>query len=102
MIFRPLFKILPRLSLLGLLCCTANAQTIGQQSVVHGLLWDIHEMTIGQVKHYAAATGFRSRAEQEGVGVIYEAGWSQKKGLVLASTVWRSSPGLRTRGAPDL
>ena len=31
MIFRPLFKILPRLSLLGLMCCTANAQTIGQQ-----------------------------------------------------------------------
>lgn len=80
MIFHPLFKILPCLSLLGLLCCTANAQTIGQQSVVHGLQWDIHEMTIGQVKHYAAATGFRSRAEQEGVGVIYEAGWSQKKG----------------------
>lgn len=65
---------------MGLLWSNALAQTIGQQSLVHGLLWDIHEMTVGQVKQFAAASGFRSRAEQEGGGYIYDAGWEQKKG----------------------
>jgi formylglycine-generating enzyme required for sulfatase activity len=65
---------------LGFLWGFAAAQTIGQQSLVHGLLWDIHEMSVGQVKTYAAATGFRSQAEQEGSGIIYEVGWVHKKG----------------------
>ena len=56
-----------------------QAQPIGQQSTIHGLLWDLHEMTVGQVKQFANSTRFRSRAELEGGGFIYEAGWVQKK-----------------------
>ena len=28
---------------------------------VHGVLWDQYEMTIGEVKRYAAATGFQTQ-----------------------------------------
>lgn len=54
--------------------------TIGSTVQVHGLEWDVHEVTIGQVKTMAAATGFISRAEKEGGGFIYEMGWSKKAG----------------------
>ncbi len=47
---------------------------------VHGLLWDQHEMTIGEVKRYAAATGFQSAAERAGGGTSYELGFVKKPG----------------------
>ena len=56
------------------------AQELGAQTLVHGLLWDVHEVSVAQVKRYAAATGFVSQAEKEGGGFIYESGWTQKKG----------------------
>jgi sulfatase modifying factor 1 len=83
---------MPWLFILGFLWSVAGAQTLGQQSAVHGLLWDVHEMTVGQVKQFANATGFRSRAEQDGGGFIYESGWVQKKGWT-----WR-----QPYGAPAL
>ena len=43
---------------------------IGKQLKVHGLMWDAHEVTVGQVKRYAQSTGFVSRAEKEGGGFI--------------------------------
>ena len=55
-------------------------RALGQQSRVHGLMWDVHEMSVGQVRQFAHATGFVSRAEREGGGFIYEAGWVQKPG----------------------
>lgn len=62
----------------------ANAQTpqktLGSQILVHGQLWDLHEVTVAQVKEFANQTGFVSRAEREGGGQIYEAGFVQKKG----------------------
>ena len=78
--------------LLGLLWGFAVAQTIGQQSLVHGLLWDIHEMSVGQVKAFASATGFRSQAEQAGSGIIYESGWVHKTGWS-----WRQPFGIPAR-----
>ena len=53
---------------------------LGAQLQVHGLLWDAHEVSVGQVKRFAQRTGFVSRAEQEDGGFIYEAGWTAKKG----------------------
>lgn len=53
---------------------------VGGTALVHGLQWDLHEMTIGQVKQMAQATGFVSRAEREGGGEVYEAGWTKKSG----------------------
>lgn len=67
---------------LGLsLCSSLQAQTpsIGMQFKVHGLMWDAHEVTVAQVKRFANSTGFISRAEKEGGGYIYEAGWAVKK-----------------------
>lgn len=52
---------------------------LGAQTLVHGLLWDVHEVTVAQVKRFAAATGFVSLAEKEGSGIIYESGWAQKR-----------------------
>ncbi len=37
-------------------------------------------MTIGDVKAFAAATGFVSAAEKKGGGLSYEAGFVQKPG----------------------
>lgn len=58
----------------------ANAQTpaIGSAARAHGIEWDLHEVTIGQVKKMAQATNFVSRAEKEGGGYIYEIGWTKK------------------------
>lgn len=87
--------VLIRMRWLVMLCLAwtgSHAQSIGQQSIVHGLLWDIHEMTVGQVRQLAHATGFRSRAELEGGGFIYESGWVQKKGWT-----WRQPFGVPAR-----
>jgi sulfatase modifying factor 1 len=54
--------------------------SLGAQLTVHGLLWDAHEVSVGQVKRFAQATGFVSLAEREGGGYIFESGWTQKKG----------------------
>jgi formylglycine-generating enzyme required for sulfatase activity len=63
-----------------LLHAVSSAQSLGQQSVIHGLLWDLHEVSIDQVHRFAKATGFVSQAEREGGGYVYESGWIQKKG----------------------
>lgn len=72
------------------LCCLAQA--LGQTAPVHGLLWDMHEMSVGQVKQFANATRFVSQAEREGGGFIYESGWMQKKGWT-----WRQPFGVPAR-----
>jgi formylglycine-generating enzyme len=58
----------------------AQNNPVGATAKIHGLTWDLHEMTIGQVKQMAKATGFVSRAEQEGGGFVYEFGWTKKSG----------------------
>lgn len=56
---------------------------------VHGIFWDYHEMTIGEVKRYAAATGFQSAAEKAGGGTSYELGFVKKPGWT-----WRTPYGV--------
>ena len=63
--------------------------SVGTQLKVHGLLWDAHEVTVAQVKRFAQSTGFISRAEKEGGGYIYEAGFVLKKGWT-----WRAPFGI--------
>ncbi|MFZ9813105.1 MAG: SUMF1/EgtB/PvdO family nonheme iron enzyme, partial [Burkholderiaceae bacterium] len=62
---------------------------LGSTARVHGLDWDIHEVTIAQVQKMAQATGFVSRAEKEDGGYVYESGWVQKKGWT-----WRAPFGV--------
>lgn len=47
---------------------------------IGNLSWDQHEMTIGEVKRFAKATGFVSQAEKNGGGTVYELGFVQKPG----------------------
>ncbi|MCX7261657.1 MAG: hypothetical protein NTX67_02495 [Burkholderiales bacterium] len=67
---------------------------IGTQLKVHGLMWDAHEVTIGQVKAFANATGFVSEAERAGGGTVFESGWTHKPGWT-----WRSPFGAAARDA---
>lgn len=59
---------------------SVHGQPIGATAKIHGREWDLHEVTVGQVKTFAQATGFVSQAEREGGGSIYEMGWTQKQG----------------------
>ena len=47
---------------------------------IGNLAWDQTEMTIGDVKSFANATGFISQAEKNGGGLSYEAGFVKKPG----------------------
>ena len=68
---------------------TAATPALGATARIHGLEWDLHEVTIGQVRRMAQAAGFVSRAEREGGGFIFEAGWTRKPGWT-----WRSPFGV--------
>lgn len=46
------------------------------------------ETTVGQFQRFAAATGLQTRAEREGGGQVYEAGWVRKPGWT-----WRTPYG---------
>jgi sulfatase modifying factor 1 len=92
-----LFKIFLLLALFANLAWAQSrkpAQELGAQTLVHGLLWDVHEVSVAQVKRYAAASGFVSQAEKEGGGFIYESGWTQKKGWN-----WRAPFGVTAQDA---
>jgi len=41
---------------------------------------DVHEVSVGQFRQFAQATGMVTRAEREGGGMIYGFGWEQRKG----------------------
>jgi sulfatase modifying factor 1 len=56
---------------------------------IKGILWDQHEMTIGEVKRFASATGFQSAAEKAGGGTSYELGFVKKSGWT-----WRTPYGV--------
>jgi len=65
---------------------------MGQTVHIGGWQWDAHEVTIGQVKAYAQATGFVSQAERAGGGSVYESGWTAKPGWT-----WRTPFGVPAR-----
>jgi formylglycine-generating enzyme required for sulfatase activity len=50
---------------------------------------DAHEVTVGQFRAYQAATGKRTKAEQEGGGFQYLAGWQR-----MAGWTWRHPYGV--------
>ncbi|MDN5252221.1 SUMF1/EgtB/PvdO family nonheme iron enzyme [Betaproteobacteria bacterium LSUCC0117] len=66
-------------ALLTACMASGHAAQVPQQRIGN-LLWDAHEVTVGQVQAYATATGFVSQAERAGGGMVYEAGWTQKPG----------------------
>lgn len=61
---------------------SADMQPIGRFSM------DRTEVTVGEFRRFVAATGYVTRAEREGGGHIYEAGWTRKPGWT-----WRAPYG---------
>ena len=69
---------------------TPNVQAqIGDKVVLPGFAMDRTEVTIGQFERFARATGFISRAEKEGGGFEYGAGWERRPGWS-----WRQPDGV--------
>ena len=84
-------------ALIACLALQAQAQ-VGERVVLDGLgglAIDRAEVTIGQFERYARATGMRTRAEQEGGGFEYVAGWQRRAGWT-----WRTPEGVPA--SPDL
>jgi len=80
-----------------LLLSSAHAQ-MGERVALPemgGLQIDRTEVTIGQFARYVQATGVRTRAEQEGGGFEYVAGWQRRPGWT-----WRQPDGVPAE--PDL
>jgi len=77
---------------LSLLAFNANGQSAKSNIPaveIKGILWDQYEMTIGEVKRFASATGFQSAAEKAGGGTSYELGFVKKSGWT-----WRTPYGV--------
>lgn len=65
-----------------------HMQTVGEFAI------DRTEVSIGQFREFVDATGFITKAEKAGGGLVYESGWQQKPGWN-----WRSPYG--TTASPD-
>ncbi|WP_353433191.1 SUMF1/EgtB/PvdO family nonheme iron enzyme [Polynucleobacter sp. MWH-UH23A] len=83
-IYQILFGILLSAIALYFLLRPSASQSAPSSSIpttpIANLSWDQTEMTIGDVKAFAVATGFVSAAEKQGGGLSYETGFVQKPG----------------------
>ena len=77
-------KSLLLIPLLAALVPAASAQQAAMQRIGRFEI-DRTEVTIGQVRAFAHATGFTSKAERAGGGATFEGGWVQRPGWT-----WRS------------
>ena len=79
--------------LLGLFLANSSgasaAEASDEMQLISGFLIDKTEITIGQFARFARATGTVTKAENEGGGLVYAAGWEQKAGWT-----WRTPYGL--------
>lgn len=95
-------KLMPALTMLGTTCYQlialllwfgAAAHAADMQPVSHFSI-NRTEVTIGQFAKFAQATGTVTKAERDGGGLVYEAGWQRKTGWT-----WRTPYG--TAGSDD-
>ena len=78
--------------LLGLIFLSASASAqVGDKVVLPVFAIDRTEVTIGQFERYVRATGTITRAEKEGGGFEYGAGWERRPGWT-----WRWPDGVTT------
>lgn len=83
--FKLFLKTLPGLVLALFIFSNASSFANTNQSTIPtvkigDVIWDQHEMTIGEVKRFAQKTQFKSVAEQKGGGLSYEVGFIKKPG----------------------
>jgi formylglycine-generating enzyme required for sulfatase activity len=64
----------------ALLCAPLSQAQVGERVLLEGLAWDRTEVTIAQFARYVRATGVVTRAEREGGGFEYQAGWERRAG----------------------
>ncbi len=90
-----------RWSLLGVLGVTGLSQAlaqapspVGEKVTLGPWAIDRTEVTIGQFERYARATGAVTRAEKEGGGFEYGAGWERRPGWS-----WRKPDGVNPASA---
>lgn len=60
------------------------------------------ETTVGQFRRYAEATGVVTRAEREGGGQVYEAGWTRKAGWTWRTPFGNDRPAAEAEPAVHL
>jgi formylglycine-generating enzyme required for sulfatase activity len=77
-----------QLAALVLLALASGAAGAEGMQRIGGFEIDVTEVTIGQFRRFADATGTVTKAEREGGGHAYEAGWVRKPGWT-----WRSPYG---------
>ena len=81
-----------RASLAGLMLCTSAALAqVGDKVRLPAFAIDRTEVTIGQFERYVRATGTVTRAEKEGGGFEFGAGWERRPGWS-----WRAPDGQPT------
>lgn len=84
--FRPrtgsLYRPLALLAMALAIACglAAQASPVGDRVVLGRWSIDRTEVTLGQFSRFVQATGMRTRAEQEGGGFEYVAGWQRRPG----------------------
>lgn len=75
-------------ALLVLAAETTNADASDNMQPISGFAIDRTEVTIGQFAEFVAASGTVTKAERDGGGLVYAAGWEQKVGWT-----WRAPYG---------
>ena len=81
----------PAMLLIAMGVCKAN-EPDPTQPISHFAI-DRTEVTIGQFKLFAKATGTITKAERAGGGLVYAQGWEQKVWMELACALWPARPG---------
>lgn len=73
------------LTLAGTAQAGTGADAVGRRVVLDGFAIDATEVTIGQLRRFRRASGRATRAEREGGGFEYVAGWQRRRGWNWAS-----------------
>lgn len=74
------YRISPGMLLLALLTVAAPALAGGDMERVGAFAIDRTEVTVGSFARFVAETGTMTRAERDGGGLVYAAGWERKAG----------------------
>lgn len=62
------------------LAIAAAKDVPASMQIIKGFAIDRSEVSVGDFEKFAAATKFRSKAERDGGGLVYGAGWEKKSG----------------------
>jgi len=58
----------------------AQAEASADMQTIDGFEIDLTEVSVGQYREFVDAKGYKTAAERDGGGMVYEAGWQKKRG----------------------